>query len=103
MDAQGTVLIPLDEDEVPRRRAATLDRRGIEAIAILFLHSYRNPAHEQRAKEIVAAATMPGAVRHGLARVVAGISRVRAHLDGRRPTPMSARACGAISAKWTRI
>jgi N-methylhydantoinase A len=28
-------------------------KRGVKAIAILFLHSYRNPAHEKRAKEIV--------------------------------------------------
>ena len=27
--------------------------QGVQAIAILFLHSYRNPAHEQRAKTIV--------------------------------------------------
>jgi N-methylhydantoinase A/oxoprolinase/acetone carboxylase beta subunit len=47
MDAHGKVLIELDEDQV---RAAVADavRQGVEAIAILFLHSYRNPAHEQR-------------------------------------------------------
>jgi len=53
MDAQGKVLIKLDEEQV---RAAVADavRQGVEAIAILFLHSYRNPAHEQRVKEIIA-------------------------------------------------
>jgi N-methylhydantoinase A len=53
MDAQGKVLIKLDEDAV---RAAVADAigHGVEAIAILFLHSYRNPAHEQRAKAIIA-------------------------------------------------
>src|SRR6267378_4789187 len=52
MDAHGRVLIELDEDQV---RAAVADavRQGVEAIAILFLHSYRNPAHEQRVKEII--------------------------------------------------
>ncbi len=52
MDAQGKVLIALDEEQV---RAAVADavRQGVQAIAILFLHSYRNPAHEQRAKEII--------------------------------------------------
>ncbi len=36
-------------------RAALADAvaRGAQAIAILFLHSYRNPAHEQRVKAIV--------------------------------------------------
>jgi N-methylhydantoinase A len=52
MDAQGKVLIPLDEDEV-RRVAADAVKQGVQAIAILFLHSYRNPAHERRAMEIV--------------------------------------------------
>ena len=28
---------------------------GVEAIAVCLLHSYLNPAHEQRVKEIVAA------------------------------------------------
>ena len=27
--------------------------QGVEAIAILFLHSYRNPAHEQRARQLI--------------------------------------------------
>jgi N-methylhydantoinase A len=53
MDAQGKVLIRLDEDEV-RAAAAAAVRAGAQAIAVLFLHSYRNPAHEQRAKAIIA-------------------------------------------------
>jgi N-methylhydantoinase A len=52
MDAQGKVLIKLDEDEV---RAAVADavEQGVAAIAVLFLHSYRNPAHEQRVRKII--------------------------------------------------
>lgn len=48
----GTVAIPLDEEGVAaigRRLAA--DR--IEAVAVCFLHSYANPAHERRAAEIL--------------------------------------------------
>lgn len=52
MDASGKVLIPLDEAQV-LEVATDAVKRGIKAIAILFLHSYRNPVHEQRAKEIV--------------------------------------------------
>jgi N-methylhydantoinase A len=52
MDAAGKVLIPLDEDQV-RAVAADAVRRGVKAVAILFLHSYRNPEHERRAKRIV--------------------------------------------------
>ena len=42
MDAQGTVLIPLDEEQV-RAVVAQAVAQGAQAIAILFLHSYRNP------------------------------------------------------------
>jgi N-methylhydantoinase A len=52
LDAQGRVLIPLNDEEV-RAVAAEAVKRGVQAIAILFLHSYRNPAHERRAKRIV--------------------------------------------------
>jgi N-methylhydantoinase A len=52
VDARGTVLIGLDEDEV-RAVVADAVRQGVQAIAILFLHSYANPAHEQRVKEII--------------------------------------------------
>jgi len=53
MDSAGSVLIKLDEDQV---RAAVADAvaQGVQAIAILFLHSYRNPAHEQRVKAMIA-------------------------------------------------
>ncbi len=52
IDAQGTVLIKLDEEQV-RAVVKQAMAQGIEAVAILFLHSYRNPSHEQRAKEII--------------------------------------------------
>ena len=58
IDAQGKVLVKLDEDQV-RGILADLVKSGIEAIAILFLHSYRNPVHEQRVKQIVQE-TYPG-------------------------------------------
>ena len=54
IDSQGKVLIKLDEDAV-RAAAAAAVAQGVQAIAILFLHSYRNPAHEERAKAIIAA------------------------------------------------
>jgi len=52
MFASGEVLKPLDEDEIASL-AETLRVEGIEAAAILFLHCYRNAAHEIRAKEIL--------------------------------------------------
>lgn len=48
----GAVLIPLDEDAV-RQAARELKEAGVEAITICFLFSYINPAHEDRAAEIV--------------------------------------------------
>lgn len=50
--ARGEVLRPLDEDGV-RRATRQLKSAGVQAIAICFLHAYRNPAHELRAAEIV--------------------------------------------------
>ena len=50
--ADGTVLQPLDEDEV-RRAAAVFRDAGVGAVAVMFLHSYRNSIHELRAAEIL--------------------------------------------------
>lgn len=50
--ADGRVCKPLDEVELVEL-AGVLKREKIEAVAILFLHCYRNPAHELRAKEIL--------------------------------------------------
>ncbi|MFC4275194.1 hydantoinase/oxoprolinase family protein [Achromobacter aloeverae] len=52
VEASGAILEPLNEDDV-RLAAEALKADGVEAIAICYLHSYRNPAHEQRTREIV--------------------------------------------------
>ena len=51
MYAEGEVYRPLINAEV-EALAEKLGAMGIEATAILFLHSYRNPDHEIRAKAI---------------------------------------------------
>jgi len=51
MYAEGEVYRPLIDAEV-EALAEKLGAMGIEATAILFLHSYRNPDHEIRAKAI---------------------------------------------------
>ena len=48
----GDVLTPLDDDEV-RERVRDLKAAGVEAVSVCLLHSYLNPVHEQRIKEIV--------------------------------------------------
>jgi N-methylhydantoinase A len=53
IDSQGVVVIPLDEEGV-RQAARELKALGVEAVAICFLFSFRNDAHERRAREIVA-------------------------------------------------
>ena len=55
VDIHGRVLMPLDEAAV-ESAAGELARLGIESVGIGFLHSYANPAHERRAREIIAAA-----------------------------------------------
>ena len=50
--ADGTVLVPLDEAAV-RRAAAVFRDEGVGAVAVSFLHSYRNGAHERRVAEIL--------------------------------------------------
>src|SRR5258708_18184415 len=52
MDASGSVVDPLSEDEV-REVAKKLLALGAESVVIHFLHSYANPDHELRAAEIV--------------------------------------------------
>jgi N-methylhydantoinase A len=54
MDADGEVVVPLDEAGV-EEAARDLLARGAEVVVIHFLHSYANPHHEQRAAEIVRA------------------------------------------------
>jgi N-methylhydantoinase A len=52
--ADGSIDIPLDESRIAAlgKRLAVL---GVEAVAILFLNSYRNPTHEARARAIIVA------------------------------------------------
>lgn len=52
IDAAGKVVVPLDERAL-RDAASQLVRDGVRAVAIAFLHSYRNPEHEERAAEII--------------------------------------------------
>ena len=51
IDADGGIVVPLDEPALDRA-LADLDGE-FAAFAICFLHSYRNAAHERRAAEIV--------------------------------------------------
>src|SRR5690606_32888192 len=52
LSADGEVLLDLDEEAV-RKACSQLRDQEIEAVAICFLHAYRNPVHELRVREIV--------------------------------------------------
>ena len=52
MLADGSVRTPFDEQEA-REVARIIKEEGFEAVAVLFLHSYRAPEHEIRMCEIL--------------------------------------------------
>ena len=52
VDYSGRVLTPLDEDEA-RRVAHIIRRRGMATVAVCFMNSFVNPAHEIRMREIL--------------------------------------------------
>jgi N-methylhydantoinase A len=52
---QGEVLRPLDEADC-RSVVESLKQQDVASIAVCLLHSYINPAHEQRIREIIAEA-----------------------------------------------
>ena len=47
-DAAGQVLAPLDRDRL-RRELGEAHARGIDSVAIVFVHGFRHPAHERAA------------------------------------------------------
>jgi N-methylhydantoinase A len=53
-DYEGRVLVPLDREAV-RRAARELDAAGVESIAVCYLFSFMNPAHEQETRVLIEA------------------------------------------------
>ncbi|MEP7303117.1 MAG: hydantoinase/oxoprolinase family protein [Caldimonas sp.] len=58
MDYRGQVVVPLDEAGI-RAIAGQLRERGYQAVAIAFIFSHQNAAHEKRVREILSA-ELPG-------------------------------------------
>ena len=52
MDVRGTVIQELDRDEVTAI-AQDFKARGLQAVAVSLLHSYRNPEHEEAVRRII--------------------------------------------------
>ena len=55
MNAAGEELQALDEDCVRAAVRQLVERWQVESVAVCYLHAYRNPAHEQRTKDIIRA------------------------------------------------
>ena len=55
MSFEGAVITPLDEAALAAAVAA-IAAAGFESVAVMFLHSYVNPAHEQRVGAVLEAA-----------------------------------------------
>jgi len=52
-DYGGNVLVPLDQDAV-RRAARGLRDAGVQSVAVCYLFSFMNPAHEAKTRSIIA-------------------------------------------------
>ena len=52
MTAAGEVMVPVDDADL-ERAVGVLKTAEVRSVAVCFLHSYRNPAHEQRARAVV--------------------------------------------------
>ena len=52
LNAAGEVLVPFPDAEA-LALAKRLSDLGMEAVAVVFLHAYRNPAHEKRMQELL--------------------------------------------------
>ncbi len=54
MNVHGDILTPLDETSIDRL-LTEIDASGATALAICLLHSYANPVHEQRLRDLITA------------------------------------------------
>lgn len=53
IDYDGNVVVPLDEDDVRAAIRTLVEERGVTAIAVCLLFSWRNPSHERRVVELI--------------------------------------------------
>ena len=79
MNSEGIVSTPLDEAQA-RRTLAQLARDGYEAVAVCFLWSIANPAHELRMGELIAEVlpTIPFTLSHQLVPIIREYRRASA-------------------------
>jgi N-methylhydantoinase A len=56
VDSNGEILTDLDEDALKTSLQNLVEQQSVESIAISYLHSYKNPVHEQKTIEILSKA-----------------------------------------------
>ena len=81
IDYRGEEVAPLDEGDV-RAAAARFREQGVNAVAVAFLWSQVNPAHEQRTRAILAD-EMPGVPGGDQLRHIAPAPRMGPHVGDR--------------------
>ena len=86
LDAEGREIEPLARGELAEA-AADMRAKGVEAVAVVFLHAYANPAHEREAKAVLEQ-QLPGVVVSISTDILARVPRVRARQhDGPQRLP----------------
>ncbi len=93
VDAEGQVVIALDEGEV-RRAAESLRAQGVETLVIHFIHAYLNDGHERRVRDLVATSWPNPYVTVGS---TASCSRSSIAISGALPASWRDRVTGASS------
>ena len=53
MDFQGNVVTPLDEAKLREVATTLVEQHQVEVFVVCYLHSYANPSHERRTREIL--------------------------------------------------
>src|SRR4029077_12273024 len=53
VDANGEILTDLDENALKTSLQNLMEKHQVESIAISYLHSYKNPLHEQKTVELL--------------------------------------------------
>src|SRR5690606_4762114 len=75
MGAHGDVIEPLDEEHLKERLWAAYDA-GLRSVAIVFMHGYRYPAHEEAAARLALAAGFTQvSTSHGTSPLMKFVSR----------------------------
>jgi len=98
LDAAGRVLTPLDADGL-LAAARRLAEAGVESLAVVLLHAYANPAHEQQAAALLAEALpeLSLSVSHQVAPEIREYERASTTVANAYVKPLAERYLGALA------